>query len=514
MASDARIDTSIETIDRVLAEYRPFGNSSYIHEQLQYCYRHRLTKLSDALPVAGQLAAELDRADRYTAYRVVGDTAVRFSIDEQVRRRILTSTGFGAPLDMCEGVLEETASFLAGTQRRGPLSLSEEPRLGGKPHHGWIWTNNRLNGDVFADAFHYVIKRNYGGQLCTPSPAEVAMLQQGAQLLTELLPLSSHSALSHTHIVGIFHSAGDWGGVASSSQFYVGGTIFLSSNLLRNPWSVAEYLFHESLHQKLYDFRHAHTLLAQDSAVDPDSSEYSSARLLSPWNSPKLDSSNLWDTHRAMAAFHVYVHLALLRTVAEQRESALEETYGPLQDAMTPTRAAFERAHYLGQGIQNSACWAELGRAGQLLVEWLTSILDALDPSPPPRDANVYLYVDRYLREAKSTEGQETTPELSRQLAQLTEDEITSTCGLLDDMDGKAAAHLRASIGGLATQAPDKRFAGVRRVIVDTLRRSSASDYTFQRRSNPQHDPDEMFRAMVERSSSLLAKAAAPEPDR
>ena len=178
------------------------------------------------------------------------------------------------------------------------------------------------------------------------------------------------------------------------------GAIFLNKELLRNPWWVAEHLLHESLHQKLYDFRHAHSLLTRDDAGKSALSD-DVHTVVSLWNTPGLAASNVWGINRAVAAFHVYVHLALFCTLAEQRAPELEGVYGPVDapPVMTSSRKAFERASYLGQSLRSS-CWSELGLAGQRMVEWLSSILDAMDPSPPPPGSYLHLLLNRYLNEA------------------------------------------------------------------------------------------------------------------
>jgi hypothetical protein len=223
-----------------------------------------------------------------------------------------------------------------------------------------------------------VLRDNYDESLCTPNIDELARLAKGAQLLGALLPLLSRSALSHAHLIAVFPMVGSWKGKASSSQFRVAGTIFLSRELLESPWQVAEHLFHESLHQKLYDFRHAHSLLK------PNYWRKGAPRVRSHWNVTDSSESNCWDTHRAVAAFHVYVHLSLLSTLAEQRAPELENVYGPLRGSlkMIESRRAFERAHYLGEKIKE-LCWQELGLAGKRLMDWLTLVLDALDAAPP-----------------------------------------------------------------------------------------------------------------------------------
>src|SRR5262249_52940758 len=157
----------------------------------------------------------------------------------------------------------------------------------------------------------------------------------------------------------------------SSSQFRLSGTFFLTRSRLSSPWWVAEHLFHEALHQQLYDFRHGHSLLV------PIYGEREGAKVCSLWNPPDSTRSNFWDTDRVLAAFHVYVNLALFCTLAEQRTTELSDVYGP-PDRMTGSRHAITRAHYLAEQLK-ATCWRELGLAGASLVDWLCSILDALD---------------------------------------------------------------------------------------------------------------------------------------
>src|SRR5205807_2295540 len=82
----------------------------------------------------------------------------------------------------------------------------------------------------------------------------------------------------------------------------------------------------------------------------------------------------------------------------EQRASELESAYGPFH-GMIQSHKALDRAHYLGEKLKED-CWDELGTAGQGLVDWLTAVLEFLDPSPPPKGAYVHLCLDLYESEA------------------------------------------------------------------------------------------------------------------
>ena len=209
------------------------------------------------------------------------------------------------------------------------------------------------------------------------------MLANGAKLLCELLPLSSRSALSHAHLIAVFPSVGTWTGASSSSQFELSGTFFVSLDGLSSPWWVAEHLFHEALHQQMYDFRHGHTLFNEQYMTREDG-----PRIHAIWNPPDSNGGNYWSIYRALAAFHVYVYTALLCRLAEQRARELESVYGPLDGPLTMcgSRKASERARYLAEQIR-ALCWQELGLAGKRFVDWFSSVLDVLDSPRPPGDS-------------------------------------------------------------------------------------------------------------------------------
>jgi hypothetical protein len=269
---------------------------------------------------------------------VLADTVVRCAI-QHTFRQVLTEQPYGLPSTVCEEVFDQAARHLDLYTGHGPLEVGsiDVQRLASYSST-WIWREDHPH-DVFGQAFREIVHQNYGESLCTPMDSELGLLRAGAQLLHELLPNLAVSALDHTYVVALFPPVGNWRGRASGSQFRVSGAIFLSREVLHNPWWVAEHLLHESLHQKLYDFRHGHTLLTQDSmsvsellAAESMPAEMPRAGIVSPWNVPGLEQLDFWDTHRALAAFHVYVHLGMLCSLAEQRASKLAELYGALDE--------------------------------------------------------------------------------------------------------------------------------------------------------------------------------------
>jgi len=407
---------SVEQFDALLARHRPFADSDYLHEQLHLRYQQRLATISERLPAAGALASALEGATDHRRLRTIGDPVVRHAIHEALRQvwneaqpgaQHGPSAAGALPLPECAEVLREAAAHLGRADRTGgPLESGGPPlrRLGTERWHGSVWTEEHRD-DVFGRCFRRIVRDNFRGEpLCAPSPADVAMLAKGAELLGALLPLCARSVLGHTHLAVVVPHVGAWSRKGSCSEFRISGTIFLNRQMLGNPWWVAEHLLHESLHQKLYDFRHTHSLLAEDLTPDAPPAEQGVA-VHAIWNLGGAggDGSAGWDTFRTIAAFHVYVHLAVLGVQIERRKAALVKRFGASPDgclpALTHRREALERAHYLGRRLRE-VCWPEMGPAGRLLVSWLGSVLNALDPGPPPPDSRyLHLVLNRYMLE-------------------------------------------------------------------------------------------------------------------
>jgi hypothetical protein len=479
----------IDKIDATLAQH-PFGDNAYITEQMHVSYRRRLEKLSVHLAVAGRLLEALHRLEPYGRYRVLGDTVVRSAV-QHAQVQVETGTPYGLPLEMCEEVFTEAARAIK-EGRYPPLGAGIKSKVGVDSHHGWIW-EEECPDNVFKRAFYYILQLDYGGgeRPCTPDANEIAMLEKAARLLSLLLPESSRSALSHAHLVAVFSQAGAWRTRLSSSEFRISGTIFLSRRLLTNPWTAAEHLYHEALHQQFYDFRAGHLLLQSAFARED------APLIHSPWNRPVASRNSYWDVHRALAAFHVYAHLALLCTAAEQ-DLSVQNEFGPMQ--MVGRRTALVRAHYLGEQIRKVAS-EELGPAGQRFVDWFGLVLELLDSSPPAAGADAHLLLDRYWRE--STEIRllpvEHYPEARDRLTILAEDEVRRTRQVLAAMSENTSSFDEA-IAGLSKDDPGEYFASVRSLIATTILTASPENF----RLSESGIPEGLVRQMVEDSSEVL----------
>lgn len=477
-------------IDAALAQH-PFGDHHYITAQMHAAYRRRLAALAAQLPVAGALRGALEQAGPVCRYRVLGSTVLRCAV-QHAQVRLETGEDYGLPLAQCVDVIDamvhavEEGHFAAGAAGAAYREAD------------WVWDEARADGTL-KQAFLAVLRLDYGHeQPTTPSVEEMAVLDQAVTLLDLLLPASARSALSHVHQVVVFPEAGVWRGRLSSSEFRLSGTIFLSQRLLANPWTTAEHLYHEALHQQFYDFRAAHRLL------DPGFTRPNAPLIHSPWNRPDRTRNSYWDVHRALAAFHVYAHLALMCAAAEQ--SAAELAYGPMR--LVGKRTALVRAHYLAEQLRGPA-WQELGPAGQRLLDWFAALLEVLDTTPPAPGADAHLLLDRYWREALAVNA----PHLAGHA------QLRSCLSALIDSELDCARQACAAMGldahgfnNAVAQLPRgdaiAYFSTVRGLIGRTLLEACPASF----RLSVSGSADDIVRSMVERSSALLMPYLDPEP--
>jgi hypothetical protein len=500
------LEGSFGELEDIFAKAPGFGDSNYIRDQLHASHERRLCKVADRLPVAGQLLEALEVASTPVRYRVIGDPIVRCAI-QHAFVQLETGARYGLTLDDCEDVLRAAVLHVRDGNSLPPLAagLTNIEYIGPESYHGWVWTENRPK-DVFTEAFRYVIQREYGEFLTAPDSDQLATLVKATSLLGVLLPKLSPSALSHTHVIALFPPTGTWRGKGSSSQYRLSGVIFLNGGRLRNPWWVAEHLLHESLHQKLYDFRAGHSLL------QPNYSRNDAPKVSSLWNTSTTKRTNRWDVDRVLAAFHVYVHLAFFCAMADSRATELESSYGPKHSwpHMTETRQALERAHYLGEKLRQ-VCWTELGPAGKSLVDWLASILEVYDSAPPPAGSYVHLLLDLYHRQAETVESavskhrRSVPPEFSSQLAALSIHETDRIRQVLLALG--AETKLREFDSALVKYSYNARgaaFPQVRRLILDTLQDVSPDGYRLPIPPGSSEDPNQIVKQMVESSSQRL----------
>lgn len=494
-----------ETVEQSLASQKPFGDDLHILDQRRDCLIAQLERLTPELPAAAELLDAVAQRPTGDYRRLFTETTLRSAIGHAHKQ--LTSGPLRGPrllgLTDCQAIFTAAARYVEDGGTDTPLQDGSLVRLGPEPHHGWIWRDEHPD-DTYGRAFRELISNRYRMTLpTTPDADGIEMLTTGARLLEELLPSLAPSALHHAHIVGCVPNSF----FGSSSRPDLGGMLLLNRSL-DSPWCVAEHLLHESMHLKLYD------LLDGDTLIPSGGGRYVERPVVTPWNPSKLSGANRWHSWRVLAAFHVYVHMALLSTVAERRAPELEVTYGPLS-GMVESHRARARARYLGHQLRAQAlCWDELGPVGQGLVDWLQSLLDILDPTSAPDGSTLHLYLDLYQRETGRVgrmlaEPTEHPGGLREELTALARQDVASTRAILRDLDAdQQLAKLDTAVMRLTDAELPDSYPEVRRIVETCLLDASPDGY----RMSESGAHDAMVGEMVDSASDALFALSAGIP--
>ena len=507
----------LKDIENNLALHHVFGDSDYIARQLVIVYERMLAKVSDSFYEASCLLKLIHERDLKETFPIICNTVVRCAVQHSYGN-LQTGADFGFSPKDCKNIFASAAALLSSSTSSIPFEHGSAPllKLGNINSYTHIWSEDYPD-EVFGWAYRKLVDDEYGSSLVTPSRMDYDNLRKGVALLEKLAPSLARSALSHVHIIGLFDDVGYWRGKASSSQYRIGGTVFLNRGLLSSPWWVAEHLLHEALHQKLYDFRRGHKLLilSYDEEGGP--------LVWSPWNSEGLKQSNLWNVHRTFAAFHVYVHMSLLIQLAELNQADLVGEYGLKQDMLSSDKA-IDRAFYLGYKLKQE-CWSHIDDAGKKFVDWMLSALQWISPkeSPPP-GAFVHHLLELYVKEASELRNALTMDGyqeicLQNQLRHLALSEI------------KSFHELSGSIGILSKNSPmfgdldqiaktafselsaGRAFFEVRNLIANYIRNASPNKYSlFEAINDAPNACDQALKAIVANSSKNLYMVTTDTP--
>jgi hypothetical protein len=400
-------------LDVMAATGAPFGDSDYIHDELHaLCYR-RLERIADRLPLASELAQALAGADRAQRIRFLGHPSAKIAI-QHAFREVVGHTPTIVPFADCTRVLERMLCQLQlnyQSPRGRDCLLSGFDCVGPHAYHPYIWCDDNSD-DPFRSVFRRVVHEHFEDAVASGNSATATALQRGIALLEEVVPRMTRSALSHVQIIALFPARKSWRKTGSCSQFSLSGAVFLQLDSLEDPWWVAEHLLHEALHQKLYDIRITHSLIARESLLESSSDDGATPTTAGtiaepPWN--RLDPTRFsqWPLSRVMAALHVYAHLAIFGDAADRKLADLERKFGIRgkgPKGLVSSRAAFQRAWFLLDSMRE--CFShELGPAGELLGEWANQCLDLLGPEPSRPRVRLRSSLDRYQREARAAQA-------------------------------------------------------------------------------------------------------------
>ncbi len=506
MDRDAAHALSIEELNRLqelVAWQLPFGDSTYVLRHLRECLMDRLERAASGYVSASNLIAATAGHDEDHLDRLFADTTLRCAI-VQAHEETVAVRHDAIPTIDCDAIFAAAARFLESASTfRSPIQDGSLQPIGQRSYHGLVWSADHAY-DAFGRAFRSLITRQYRALPITPSETQLEQLRVGAELLDELLPDLGPSAMAHAQIVTIVPSAGSFTGVGSSSQFHLGGVVFLSDHV-DNPWWVAEHLLHESLHQKLYDFRHAHSLVHLGYA------EGGNRPVTTPWNASRLLGKNRWNELRVYAGFHVYVHLVILSLIAQRRSRELVEQYGPFQ-GMIHSRRAAARASYLESQLRE-CCWDKLDGGGRAMLEWLGRVLSVVNPDPNGMGSVLTHALDLYRREAqglqRSLGSQFEAVEGMSALDALAMEDVAETRAILQDVGASVEMKRlddRLNCDGTGTHT--RAYPFIRSLIADSLERSTIDGYWL----SADRSMDARACAMVERSSDQLHALSTRTP--
>jgi predicted O-methyltransferase YrrM len=494
-----------ETVEQALASAKPFGDDFHILDQMRDRVIQRLEQLAPDLPAAGELLDAVAHSPTSDHRRLFLETTLRSAIGHAHKQ--LTSC---APrglrllrLTDCAAILRTAARYVEQGGTDTPLQDGSLVGLGPKPHHGWIWRDEHPD-DTYGRALRELVIERYGILPSAPDPGDIEMLQTGARLLEELLPSLAPNALHHAHVVACVPRSRIF--IGSSSRSDLAGMFFLGQSL-GSPWWIAEHLLHESIHLKLYDLIAGHTLVQSDGGTR-------SIPVVIPWRPSRLSGGNRFAARRVLAAFHVYVHLALLSTVAERRAPELEATYGPLS-GMVDSHRARARARYLGRQLQaQPLCWDELGAIRQGLADWLHSLVDILDPAPAPDGSTLHLYLDLYHTETDQLKQTPAEPAehlraRSQELTALARRDVASTRAILRDLDAQQQlAELDTAVARFTDAELGDSYPEIRRIVETCLLDASPDGY----RMSESGAHDAIVGEMVDSASDALFALSARIP--
>ena len=318
----------LHEIQRWLATARPFGAAAPVRERVADLYRFIAEVVGHPVP---------DDA-------AVRDPTLRIALNGALHA-LRTDAGpppAGAPL------LEEMTVRLHPAA--GDPVTCWSPRSGGGP-----------GATPFAGFFQAKLAETGlpgAAEPVPPTEAQAGVLTAALDLLHCVLPDLTASAMAHVALlVCVRPSDGAAEGIFESASYdEIPGVVFLGPAALTSAESTAEAVLHEALHQKLTDLRFTHELLR------PGYDHATAATVHAPWTRTRSWNSAWWDVDRALAACHVYTHLAVLRLALGRAAEA---------------RTALDRARYLAREL-GVAGTADLGPAGRDLVAWLGRCADEI----------------------------------------------------------------------------------------------------------------------------------------
>ncbi len=500
-------------IEAQFASGEPFGSAPPMLERVHRRYRGRLVALEPHLDAAGALQAGAgDRPEflRDPVLRQAIDSAyIHFQgrgvcapIDPATARQVLTAAARELEVDNSVSALLSRAACAQASH--GELQLR-------------LWRRQHTQ-DVVTETFDRLVALQTDGlaRLTEPGDVHLQSLTGGLALLDEVVPSLARSALDHVHIAAVVdhvHGGSDKERLQyrSFSGASIPGAIFLFPEALKTPWSAAEHVLHESLHQKLADMLHCYSIFSSGSGLTGP------PFIRAVWNRSSAENPNRWPVLRSLYALHVHVGLALMFSIAASRLESLVSRYGPAP-AFPPGQAArrsLDRARYLAQEVLVEGK-ETLGAGGLSLVQWLMGLLEQLDTDPPAALARSHLYLDLYERESKEMHALLTRAARSDagadlpRLRQVVERVLTRDLACLERLGGRTATDSDAPVLAASTlSALADTFGLTRQEMILSFKALRRRLYASAATPEAVQALEEEFRFLVEGSATDMERLTA-----
>lgn len=359
----------VATVERELADGRPFGNAQHINDLNDRLCLRRLSLSEGTFHAASELIEGLRGLSPERRRCFLRDPALRIGVDQA----LLHSKGLPArhTIDWTERLLSRAVSLLKCNSKPTLLEAGQPTavRLGRQQFSPLLWrdSNSDPSSQCIEELVHEIVP---DAHIDRPSEEHAHTLQAAVTLLNRLLPWLTPSVLNHVAVVVLVSERGAPGcghsGFQSGSARNLPGLVLLSASELATPWRAAEALLHESLHLKFIDLEFTHSMdLKADEVVEPWT-------IRPPWHDLAVGEG--WHPIRAMTAAHVYIGLALFFAGGQLLQSRSDSPRGYPSTIELRDRAqcAASRARFLLGALDERS--QRLGLAGQHFVKWLKGL--------------------------------------------------------------------------------------------------------------------------------------------
>lgn len=190
--------------------------------------------------------------------------------------------------------------------------------------------------------------------------AMVRDVRDATGLLERAMPSIAPAVFEHVEGLCLFEGNLDSGFSGATPLL-----IFANVNSLSYTLDAADLILHESLHQKMRDI---------DTSFDTLSDDYvdnAGHMVPVPWGGG--GDGRVFSVDRAMSAYHVYTHLALLHIAAISDPQS-----GPEAALVERLLVRWGRADHFGTALLDSSAQRDLGVDGRKMVDWLRVAVDEL----------------------------------------------------------------------------------------------------------------------------------------